>query len=993
VGNTRRDEAWHLAWVIADLRRLEAGGQLGAEGQALLRRYREWYAWLAGPAPAAPPVHAGTAGAPPPPPSGVPVGAPPPPPAAPPSWATPARPAYAPAPSPGLDLRRLISTHGVLLLSWAGALLLVSATVLFLAYGPEGLGGGARAATVLGLNAALLAVAVVCHHRAALRLVEQTYLALTALTLPLSLAAMYGYVIRDATGMTSSTAVALGGALCAVVYERIASLLRSTAYAALCLGMATTAAVSAAIAAGAGARALPGVALIALAGWLLAERTGSPFAPPGRWLALAATLAGPWAAVASASHQVLDGATAPRALQLPLTLAATAAVCLYPALRRGRALLGWASVLLASATPLALAWSLGAGGGELDLTLALTALGTAAVTALPWRLLDRAAFGTRVTLTLGDAVALLAGLEAVAAAARSSRLDVELVAVAAATLAGTRPALRRSGESALAWLVLGPVVVAAVAAGALDRGGNVLPEHWPAGVPCGLALVLAATALVAVRRRSSTLLPWLSAGLTVAALTAVSAWQLGQAGYSASLVILGTALAAMSVAMPPAQRPLAWWGAGLRLAGAACVIVSPVWLEALLSTGALAGAVLLAAMTRRALAGLLVTALGAAAWYWAAALVAGGALTLHQAAIALAPLPFLAAAGLALTGPSLRRAGGDLAVGLWAGTGGLVVLSLGLCVAAGDHTLLSAVSGALAVAVYLAGRRLQRLETVVGAAALAAISTVNAAVAIGFGTTGAVLGLTALGLIVRGAALLDGPRPHWRTAHRLTALGLAALAVLWAFPEATGTPDGLAGLSTSLALAGFAATLVAAALLATEPAGPAPRLALWGGVLLAATALDWLSAAAHLQDAQDYVVAPALAAICCGLAARGDRLPDGRPGATLPLLGGGLLLLLGSSGLQALAASSGSWYLPLLLGEAIAVLLVGVIAESRLCAVAAGGALAGVCLRALGIAAASLPLYAVFGGCALLLLTGSLGLALERERVNRLRQALSRWRP
>jgi hypothetical protein len=994
VDQTRRAEAWHLAWVIADMQRLEAGGHLGTEGIALLQRYREWYAWLAGPAPANPPAFSGVApaGAPPPPPSGVPAGAPPPP-AAPPSWTGPARPARVAAPSPGLDLRRLISAHGVLLLSWAGALLLISATVLFLAYGPEGLGGGARAATVLGLNAALLAVAVVCHRRAPLRLVEQTYLALTALTLPLSLAALYGYVVRDATGMTSSTAVALGGALCAAVYERIATPLRSTAYAALCLGMAATAAVSAAIATGAGARALPGTALIALAGWLLAERSGSPFALPGRWLALAATVAGPWAAVASASHDALDGATAPRALPLPLTLAVTAAVCLYPALRRGSALLGWASVLLASATPLALAWSLGAGGGELDLTLALTAAGTAALTALPWRLLDRAALGARVTLTAGDAVALLAGLEAVAAAG-SSRLDVELVAVAAATLAGALPALRRSRERALAWLALGPVAVAAVAAGTLDRGDGVSPEHWPVAVPCGLALVLAATALVAVRRRSAALLPWLSAGLTAGALTAVSAWQLGQVGYTASLVVLGTALAAMSVAMPPVQRLLAWWGAGLRLAAAACVIVSPVWLEALLSAGALAGAVLLAVTTRRALAGLLVTALGAAAWYWAAALVAGGAPTLHQAAIALAPLPFLAAAGMGIAGARLRRAGGDLAVGLWAGTGGLVVLSLGLCVAAGDHTLLSVVSGALAVAVHLAGRRLRRLESVVGAATLAATSTVSAALAMGVGTAGAVLGLSGLALVVRGAARLDGPVPHWCTAHRLTALGTAGLAALWTFTVATGTPDGVAGMSTSLALAGFAATLVAAALLATEPSGPAPRLALWGGVLLAATALDWLSAAAHLQDVQAYVVAPALAAICCGLAARGDRHPDGRPGAAaLPLLGGGLLLLLGSSGLQALDASSGSWYLPLLLGEAIAVLIVGVIAESRLCAVAAGAALAAVCLRALGIAASSLPLYAVFAGCALLLLAGSVGLALERERVSRLRRALSRWRP
>jgi hypothetical protein len=75
------------------------------------------------------------------------------------------------------------------------------------------------------------------------------------------------------------------------------------------------------------------------------------------------------------------------------------------------------------------------------------------------------------------------------------------------------------------------------------------------------------------------------------------------------------------------------------------------------------------------------------------------------------------------------------------------------------------------------------------------------------------------------------------------------------------------------------------------------------------------------------------------------------------------------------------------------VLVLSVVAASLICAVAAGAALAGVSLRALGIAAASLPLYAVFGGCALLLLTGSVGLALERERVNRVRDTLMRWRP
>jgi hypothetical protein len=402
--------------------------------------------------------------------------------------------------------------------------------------------------------------------------------------------------------------------------------------------------------------------------------------------------------------------------------------------------------------------------------------------------------------------------------------------------------------------------------------------------------------------------------------------------------------------------------------------------------------VLLAALTRRALAGLLAAALGAASWYWVASAVAGGPLSLHRAAIALAPLPLLAAAALALTGDRLRRAGGDLAVGLWAGAGGLVVLSLGLCVAAGDRTLLSVVSGAYALVVYLAGGRLQRVETVVVAAALAATSTVDAALALGFGDAGAVLGLTLLAAVARALAV-DGPALHWRTVHRSTALGLAGLATLWAFWIAASSAVGISGVAVSLALAGLPASLLTAALVATEPAWPAPRVGRWIGVVLAATALDWLSVAAHLQETQAYVVLPALAAVCCGLAARGDRPPRGRSEIALPLLGGGLVLLLGSSGLEALAAPSGSWYLPLLLGEAIAVLVVAVVAESRLCAVAAGAALAGVSLRALGIAASSLPLYAVFGGCAVLLLTGSVGLALERDRVTRLRDTLSRWSP
>jgi hypothetical protein len=52
---TRRTEAWQLWWVITDLARLEAWGQLGPEGRSLLMRCRTRYAWVTGAGGATPP--------------------------------------------------------------------------------------------------------------------------------------------------------------------------------------------------------------------------------------------------------------------------------------------------------------------------------------------------------------------------------------------------------------------------------------------------------------------------------------------------------------------------------------------------------------------------------------------------------------------------------------------------------------------------------------------------------------------------------------------------------------------------------------------------------------------------------------------------------------------------------------------------------------------------------------------------------------------------
>src|SRR5439155_1151655 len=67
-----------------------------------------------------------------------------------------ARPPLSPAPcayvAPELRLGEFVSDHGILLLSYTGAFLLVVATVLYELYGVTGLGGGARFAGVLGLD-------------------------------------------------------------------------------------------------------------------------------------------------------------------------------------------------------------------------------------------------------------------------------------------------------------------------------------------------------------------------------------------------------------------------------------------------------------------------------------------------------------------------------------------------------------------------------------------------------------------------------------------------------------------------------------------------------------------------------------------------------------------------------------------------------------------------------------------------------------------------
>ncbi len=134
---------------------------------------------------------------------------------------------------PGPSLREFFADNSILVLSIAGAFLLIVATLLFEIYGSTGFGGEVRFTGVLVLNLIFGAAGYLCFGRPRLRLVGQTYLAIFALMAPLTVAAAWVFLALEGRGISRDLAVGVGGLGCAVLYAILATRLPSRAYAAL----------------------------------------------------------------------------------------------------------------------------------------------------------------------------------------------------------------------------------------------------------------------------------------------------------------------------------------------------------------------------------------------------------------------------------------------------------------------------------------------------------------------------------------------------------------------------------------------------------------------------------------------------------------------------------------------------------------------------------------------------------------------------------------
>ena len=245
-------------------------------------------------------------------------------------WQAPAPPAApqraprAPRPSLRQIVSRFVSAHAILLLSYLGAFLLIVSALLFLLYGPQNLPGGARLATVAGVNGILAFAAFACRRRTSLHLVSASYTALAALMTPVTFAATYEFVVQYATPLNGVTAVAMAAGACAVLYGLLARSIVSRAYGALSLLALATRGVSAAVAWGTGPAALPAGAAYTVLCWVLVRFRSRAFALPALVAGHSAAAATIGAAIGFAAYDGFAGQP-PYAAYLPISLAAVAA--------------------------------------------------------------------------------------------------------------------------------------------------------------------------------------------------------------------------------------------------------------------------------------------------------------------------------------------------------------------------------------------------------------------------------------------------------------------------------------------------------------------------------------------------------------------------------------------------------------------------------------------------------------------------------------------
>ena len=248
---------------------------------------------------------------------------------------------------------------------------------------------------------------------------------------------------------------------------------------------------------------------------------------------------------------------------------------------------------------------------------------------------------------------------------------------------------------------------------------------------------------------------------------------------------------------------------------------------------------------------------------------------------------------------------------------------------------------------------------------------------------------TAFGGVVYGGSagwrVLGGRPAAWLALHRVGGLGVTGAAAL-AGLVLTGGPRPV--------LPAPAAALVAvwalAGLLAADAALTRLRVLWYAVPVVAALGGTLLARLAGLPNLQWHVDAPALALVVVGAVAQYDR----RLGisAVWPRVAAavGCAALLGLTGAQSLERSVAWIYTVAWVLEAVGLLLAGIWLRSRVLVIAGTAGIGLVALRALVLVAQTVPLFAVFGAVALVLLAGGATLALLRDRMGRARTDLTR---
>ena len=410
---------------------------------------------------------------------------------------TPPRAPRAPRPSARQIVSRFVSAHAILLLSYLGAFLLIVSALLFLLYGPQNLPGGARLATVAGVNGILAFAAFASRRRTSLHLVSASYTALAALMTPVTFAAAYEFVLQYATPLNGVTAVAMAAGACAVLYGLLARSIVSRAYAALSLIALATCAVSAAVAWGTGPDALPAGAAFTVLCWLLVHSRSRAFALPAIIAGHVAAAATIGAAIGFAAYNGFVGRP-PYAAYLPISLAAVAAAyVLFERLQRDD-LGNVIATLLLSAAGVTASQTLGYGADGAAAALVATGFATVVLSRRPLRartVFGVAVSGDRVTHVLETAAAVELMASALSPITRSV---LQLVLLPLTAVGGAVIATRRRSVWAL-----GVGLVALLLQISVHQQDQSLLPVAPGYIAATLATGALLSILVAVRIRSA----------------------------------------------------------------------------------------------------------------------------------------------------------------------------------------------------------------------------------------------------------------------------------------------------------------------------------------------------------------------------------------------------------------------------------------------------------------------------------------------------------